>query len=164
MRVILARFGLTAVNIVVFFVEEGWIIAMVAIFPFWVAILAVTALLSFFSISSTYLCSISNISPFFKRWLDKQEQEKEGNRVVQWAVKIARGVALLSSLIVAIVVSPTTAALMLHQAGLEQKRAYMVDVVYSGISGAIWCVIYGLGINLLKIAYLFIRHLMMGGG
>lgn len=160
MQVILARFGLTALNIVVFFVEEGWIIAMVAIFPFWIAILAVTALLSFFSISSTYLCGVSNISPFLKRWLDKQEKEKEENRIVRWAVKIARGVALLSSLIVAIVVSPTTAALMLHQTGIGQKQAYVVDVVYSGVSGSIWCVIYGGGIVLIKLGY----HAIFRGG
>lgn len=162
MRVLLARFGLTAINIVVFFVEEGWIIAMVAIFPFWLAILAVTALLSFFSISSTYLCQASDISPFLQRWLDKQEKEKEKNRIVQWAIKIARGIALLSSLIVAIIVSPTTAALMLHQAGLKQKQAYVVDVFYSGISGAIWCLIYGLGINLLKLGFLFVKHILGG--
>lgn len=162
MQVMIARFGLTALNIFVFFVEEGWTIAMVALLPFWVAIIAVTALCSFFSICSTYLCSVSNLSPVFRRWLDNQEKGKEENYFVKWATKIAHGTTLLTSFIVAIIVGPTTAALILHQAGLSEKKAYLVDVVYSGISGTIWCLIYGLGINLLEIAYYFIRHLMMG--
>jgi len=163
MLVILARFGLATLNLAVFFIEEGWIIAMVAILPFWIAILVVAALLSFFSISSTYLCSVSNLSPMLQKWLNRQK-EKEESRIVQWVVKIANGIALLSSLIVAIAISPTTAALILHESGLEKKRAYVVDVIYSGISGTIWCLIYGLGINLVKLAYEFVKHLIMEGG
>lgn len=145
-----SRIGLTTLNIAVFFIEEGWIIVAVAVLPFWLAMIVVTIFLSFFAISSTYLCGASDFSPVLKRWLDRKEQEKKENRFVQWAIRIARGAALLSSLIVAIVVSPTTAALMLHQAGISQKRAYAVDVVYSGISGAIWCVIYGGGLLVLR--------------
>lgn len=150
MHRILFRFGLLALNIIVFFIEEGWIIAMVAILPFWIAIIAVTTLLSFFSISSTVLCSASDLSPLLKQWIDSQEKKKKESRFVQWSIKIARGVVWLSSLLVAIVISPATSAVMLHQAGLERKQAYVLDVIYSGISGSIWCVIYGGGILILK--------------
>ena len=163
MKTVVSRIGLTLLNVIVFFVEEGWIIAMVAIFPFWLALILVTILLSFFAISSTVLCGTSELSPVLKNWLDKQEKQKEESKLVQWAVKVARGAILVSSLIVALVISPTTAAIMLHQAGISRKQAFAVDVVYSAISGTIWCLIYGLGINVLKIAYEYAVKLIGGG-
>jgi len=161
MQIILARFGLATLNVAVFFIEEGWIIAMVAIFPFGIAIVGTVTLLSFFAVSCTNLCYASNLSPFVANWFERQK-EQEDRPIVQWASKIAKGIIGLATLIVAIVVSPTTSALMLHQAGVERRAAYVVDVIYSVISGVIWCLIYGLGINLLKLAYLFVRNLIGG--
>ncbi|MEI6040093.1 MAG: hypothetical protein WCP93_01950 [Candidatus Berkelbacteria bacterium] len=157
----LARVGLATLNIAVFFIEEGWIIAMVALLPFWAACLATILLLSLFSITCTYLCEKSELSPTLKIWLEK-EKEKEQSQVVMWAKKIAKGLIYASTLIVAVVVSPSTSALMLNQAGVKKNSAYMVDIVYSGISGFIWCIIYGLGINLVKLGYDFFKHLIGG--
>jgi hypothetical protein len=153
MRTAVARFGLAAVNTAVFFVEEFWVVAMVLLLPFWAAIIATTLFFSMFAVSCTKLCFASDVPAFLADWFDKQQREKESDKRVQWAIRVAKGLLWLSTLIVAIVVSPTTSALLLHQGGVKQKRAYVVDVVYSGVSAIIWCMIYGLGINIVKLLW-----------
>jgi len=148
MRIILARSSLAILNILVFLVEEGWIIAMVLIFPFWLALVLVTTLLSSFAIISSYLCGLGKLPPIFERWIKNQKI-----RAKERLVKVARGAAWTSTLSTAIVVSPTTSAVMLHLMGLNKLKAYLMDISLSLISGLIWCGIYGGGIAILRAIF-----------
>lgn len=141
MRKIAARLGLVTVNVIVFFIEEAWIIAAVAYLPFWLAIVVVTLLLSFFSTMSTYLCGQSELPETLSKWIEKKKT-KANERLA----KVVSGTVWTASLTTAIVVSPTTSAVMLHLAGVKKSKAYISDVLFSFISGFIWCLIYGGGI------------------
>lgn len=145
MQTILARFGLVSLNILVFLLEEGWIIAMVAVFPFWLALLLVTALLSCFAIISSNLSGMSKLPLVLERWVGRQ-REKARARLA----KAMEGAVLVSALTTAIVISPTTSAVMLQMAGVKRKKAYLIDILFSFISGTIWCIIYGGGILILR--------------
>lgn len=145
MQKLTARFGLVSLNVAVFFVEEGWIIAAVAFLPFWVALFLVTVLLAFFSMASSYLCGLGDLPAFVERWLEKQK-DKANKRLTS----IVRGAVWTSSLTTAIVVSPTTSAVMLHVSGIRGMRAYVTDLIFSLISGAVWCMIYGGGLVVLR--------------
>lgn len=139
------RLGVVSLNIIVFFVEEGWIIAAVALLPFWLAIIAVTILLSSFAILSSYLCGLAVLPPLIERWIEKQK-EKANSRLA----KVVNSAVWLSALFTAIIVSPTTSAVMLHLSGVKGCKAYAVDTIFSFISGTIWCFIYGGGILLVR--------------
>ncbi len=135
------RLGVVSLNIIVFFVEEGWIIAAVAFLPFWLAIIVVTLFLSVFAILSSYLCSLAVLPSFIERWIEKKK-EKASNRLT----KVLDGAIWFSVLSTAIIISPTTSAVMLHLARVNKPRVYFMDVFLSFVSGAIWCFIYGAGV------------------
>jgi len=142
----LGRLGLVLLNVLVFLLEEGWIIAMVAIFPFWLAAISVTLLLSTFSIISSYLCSLGDLPLILQRWIDKKKEKAKAR-----LAKVMDGAFLISVLSTAIIVSPTTSAVMLHLLGYTRIKAYLLDIFFSFISGTIWCGIYGGGIFMLKV-------------
>jgi len=145
MRITLSRVGLVLLNILVFIFEEGWIIAMVAIFPFWFAVLLVSFLLSLFAVTSSYLCGLGELPPILKRYIERQKEKSR-----EKLVKVVGGSIWVSVLTTAIVVSPTTSAVMLHLMGLNKLKVYLTDIFFSVISGTIWCGIYGGGILLLR--------------
>jgi len=145
MQTLAARVGLTSLNIIVFFIEEAWIIAAVAILPFWLAVVIVTTLLSFFAISSSYLCGLSDLPDSLEKWLEKQKEKARAR-----LAKVVRGAAWTASLATAIVISPTTSAVMLHLSGIKGARVYATDILFSVVSGVVWCVIYGGGILVLR--------------
>lgn len=145
MRRIAARLSLGLLNIIVFFIEEAWIIAAVAILPFWVALVVTTLLLSGFATGSTYLCSQSELPEILSRWIEKKKS-KANERLT----KVVTGTVWTASLSTAIVVSPTTSAVMLHLAGIKKGKAYISDVLFSFISGFIWCLIYSGGLVVLR--------------
>lgn len=145
MKKIAARLGLVMVNIIVFLIEEAWIIAAVAILPFWLAIIVVTLLLSVFSMTSTYLCGQSELPETFSKWIEKKKANAN-----ERLSKVVNGTVWTASLTTAIVVSPTTSAVMLHLAGIKKDKAYISDVIFSFVSGSIWCLIYGGGLVVLR--------------
>jgi hypothetical protein len=145
MRKVVARLGVVTLNVIVFFLEEAWIIAAVAILPFWLALVVVTALLSSFAITSSWLCSQSDLPNLVAGWLEKQKS-KANKRLAQ----VVKGTVWTASLTTAIVVSPTTSAVMLSLAGINKRKAYIVDVVFSLISGFVWCLIYSGGLLILR--------------
>jgi beta-lactamase regulating signal transducer with metallopeptidase domain len=163
MQVALARIGLGTWNIIVFLLEELWIIAMVALLGMW-AVIPVVIILTVFSFIGTYLCDKAKIPSSIGRYLEGQKSQKDS----AWAkglIKIAHGLVWLSALMIAIAIGPTTSAFVLHEAGYTKRRAYGMDVIFSIVSGVFWCLVYSLGINLLKLAYEFVRyHLLTGRG
>lgn len=142
---LLSKIGLVLLNVIVFLFEESWIIAMVAFFPFWLAIILVTLLLSFFSMVSTCFCHLANLPPIIEKWMERK-REKAGERLL----KVVKGGIWTSCLMTAIVISPTTSAVMFEMAGIRGTKAYAADVLFSFVSGTIWCVIYGGGILILR--------------
>lgn len=142
---LLAKIGLILLNVTVFFFEEGWIIAMVAFFPFWLAIVFVTILLSTFAAISTYLSGLANLPPLIERWMTKKKA-KAGERL-QEAVKSSLWFSFLAT---AVIISPTLSAVMMQMSGIKGKKAYVSDFLLSFVSGTIWCFIYGGGILILK--------------
>lgn len=145
MRRVAARLGVVALNVIVFFIEEAWIIAAVAILPFWLALTVIVVLLSFFAITSSWLCGQSDLPGLIERWLERQKS-KANERLA----KVMAGTVWMTALTTAVVVSPTTSAVMLALVGVKKERAYIIDVAFSFCSGFVWCLIYGGGILLIK--------------
>jgi hypothetical protein len=145
MRKVAARLGVVALNVIVFFIEEAWIIAAVAILPFWIALVVVVALLSCFAITSSWLCGQSDLPDFARRWFERQKS-KASKRLT----KVMAGTVWMAALTTAVVVGPATSAVMLALVGVKKERAYIIDVAFSFCSGSVWCLIYGGGILLIK--------------
>lgn len=140
-----SRLGLSTLNVIVFFIEEAWIIAAVAILPFVVALVVVVLLLSLFSLASTYLCSQSDLPDFISRWIDKKKSGASDR-----LSKAVTGTIWTACLTTAIVVSPATSAVMLSLAGVSKQKAYIADLFFSFVSGLVWCMIYGGGLLVLR--------------
>jgi hypothetical protein len=145
MFVILSRVGVVILNILIFFLEEGWIIAMVALLPFWLAIILVTLLLSFFAIATSILCRLAVLPCVVEKWIQNQK-EKANHRLE----KTARRAIWIASLITAILISPTTSAVMLYISGIKGLKAIFINVLFSLVSGSIWCAIYSGAILIFK--------------
>lgn len=141
----LAKVCLILLNIVVFLFEEGWIIAMVAFFPFWLAIIFVTVLLSFFASISTFLSGKANLPPLIEKWIEKKKIKAE-----ERLEKVVESGLWFSFFLTAIIVSPTLSAVMIQMSGIKGSKAYLSDILLSFVSGAIWCFIYGGGILILR--------------
>ena len=141
----IAKICLVFLNIVVFLFEEGWIIAMVAFFPFWLAIIFVTLLLSIFACISTYLSGLANVPPLLERWIERKKIKAE-----ERLEKFVQSGLWFSFLATAIIVSPTLSAVMIQMSGIKGSKAYFSDVLLSFVSGVIWCFIYGGGILILR--------------
>ena len=147
----LTKLGLAAQGVIIFLFEEGWIIGMVALLRFWLAVLAVTALLTAFAILATYLCEASSIPPYLEWWLERQKKKALGRMK-----GVVEGLTLTTYLTTAVVVSPSASAVLMHLAGTRKRKAVGIDIGLSLVCSIAWCAIYGGGLTAVKS---FIHHI-----
>lgn len=142
----LAKIGIMLWNVLVFLFEEGWIILMVVKLHFILAVFLVTLLLSIFAVFSTFLCNQANLPNLLGKWLE-YNQERANKRL---GSNYKKGALVMTALTTAIVISPTTSAVLLDISGVKGKKAYACDVILSFLSSTTWCVLYGGGLLILK--------------
>lgn len=142
---IIAIIGIIVTQGTVFFVEEAFTIASVAIFQFAIAILLTTAFFSFFALSTSWLCLQTGLSCGVDKWIESKKQKMSST--IEKAFQTGFFFICLQT---AILISPSTSAIVLFAIGKKKPEVYYLDILFSFVSAVVWCLVYGGGILAIK--------------
>lgn len=127
--------------ILLFLLEEGWIIAITGKFGFWLGIPLVTTVLFIPTVMIGWAIEQLPLPDGFKSWVEKWRQSKETQAKAK--LEKAKQSALWFSLLAAsVVVSPSLSAAMLKLLGKKGIEFVWYNVLLSLICAIVWCGVY----------------------
>lgn len=140
-RQVFAAATVVIAPILLFLLEEGWIIAITGKFGFWLGIPLVTLVLYLPTVAIGWAVEQLPLPQGFRSWIARWRETKESEAKAKLE-KAKQSVLWVSLIVASVVVSPSLSAAMLKLSGEKGNKFALYNMLLSLACAIVWCGVY----------------------